>query len=354
MPWITPTLREVRSLIRDLIRASLPGADASIPNSVLRVMSDNQGALCHATLQYIDWLSKQLLPDTSEEEWLDRHGNIWLVNADDTTGRKLATLAEGLAQFDGDPGTTVPNSTRLTYGNFGYETTADGYLGVRGAEIPIRALDPGTQGNLEPGTQLNALVTGVAAVTVIELDGGTDTEGNEDLRGRVLRRIRQPPMGGAAYDYEAWALAVPGVTRAWCAPLEMGIGTVTIRIMMDELRADSGGFPLPSDLEAVRDYINSVRPVTVKDFWVESPIPYPVDLRITFLNQDIASTRGAIEQSLIEMFFVHAIPGREWWRSWTDEAIANAPGVDSYHLEAEDVLMPSGGYMPVLGDITYG
>src|SRR5215471_5431972 len=101
MPWSTPTLRQVRSLVRDGVRASLPGADASIPNSVLRVLSDSMGALCHLTLQYIDWLALQLLPDTAEREWLDRHGNIWLTNSDGTTGRKLATLATGSVTLTG-------------------------------------------------------------------------------------------------------------------------------------------------------------------------------------------------------------------------------------------------------------
>ena len=63
MPWSTPTLREVRGLVRDNIRAFLPGADATPQNSVLRVTSDVQGALCHLTLQYVDWLALQLLPD---------------------------------------------------------------------------------------------------------------------------------------------------------------------------------------------------------------------------------------------------------------------------------------------------
>src|SRR4249919_964758 len=101
MPWATPTLREVRSVVRDYVRGTLPGADASIANSVLRVLSDSQGALCHLNLQYLDWLARQLLPDTAEAEWLDRHGNIWLVNADGTTGRKLATLASGSVTFTG-------------------------------------------------------------------------------------------------------------------------------------------------------------------------------------------------------------------------------------------------------------
>src|ERR1700704_5891589 len=101
MPWTTPTLAEVRGMVRDAIRAKMPGADAMVPNSVLRILSDGQGGQCHTTLQYIDWLALQLLPDTAETEWLDRHGDIWLVNSDGTTGRKMATLAQGSAMFTG-------------------------------------------------------------------------------------------------------------------------------------------------------------------------------------------------------------------------------------------------------------
>ena len=52
MPWATPTLRSVREMVRDSVRANLPGADANVPNSLLRIMSDAMGALCHLTLQY--------------------------------------------------------------------------------------------------------------------------------------------------------------------------------------------------------------------------------------------------------------------------------------------------------------
>src|SRR5215471_13918715 len=126
MPWSTPTLKDVRSTVRDLIRGSLPGADANVPNSVLRVLSDNQGALCHLTLQYVDWLALQLIPDTAETEWLDRHGDIWLVNADGSTGRKLATPAAGTATFTGTFGSVLPANAQLTTNTgIGYETLAD-------------------------------------------------------------------------------------------------------------------------------------------------------------------------------------------------------------------------------------
>src|SRR5215471_7580334 len=114
MPWSTPTLRQVRTNVRDAVRAALPGSDANVPNSILRVMCDVMGALCHLTLQYIDWLSKQLLPDTAEHEWLDRHGRIWLVNADGSRGRKLATLATGIVTATGTQGAVVPMGATMT------------------------------------------------------------------------------------------------------------------------------------------------------------------------------------------------------------------------------------------------
>src|SRR5580765_8072725 len=136
MPWQTPTLREVRGLVRDNIRSSLPGADASVPNSVLRVLSDAQGGLCHLTLQYIDWLALQLLPDTAETEWLDRHGAIWLVNSDGSIGRKQATFAEGIVAFTGLAGAFVAQGTRLVGSQTEYETTAEITIGTGPTEAP--------------------------------------------------------------------------------------------------------------------------------------------------------------------------------------------------------------------------
>jgi uncharacterized phage protein gp47/JayE len=362
MPWATPTLRAVRSLVRDSVNASLPGADANVPNSVLRVICDAMGALCHLTLQYIDWLALQLLPDTAEHEWLDRHGQIWLVNADGSVGRKLATLSSGTVTMTGTAGTVVPQGTQMQYGQsgVGYETTAQIYLAAAGAPTPVatRALEPGTDGNLDPGTILNLTpaVPGVdSGAAVVTLTGGTDDETDDELRARVLKRIREPPMGGDANDYEQWALAVSGVTRAWCSPLEMGPGTVTLRFMCDDSRADNGGFPLQQDIDAVTAYLDTVRPVAVKDIFIVAPIPQPCDVHIAQLNPDTTAVRAAIEASLEEMFFENQAPGQTIYAAWKSFAIMNATGVISFDLKNnEDNVMPSKGHMGVLGDIYYG
>ena len=366
MPWATPTLAEVRGMVRDSIRAKMPGADAMVPNSVLRILSDSQGGQCHAVLQYVDWLALQLLPDTAETEWLDRHGDIWLVNADGSTGRKMATLAEGIVNIVGTVGgIIVPVGTRLgasvtTVAGAAlvqYETLEGAVTASDSAPVPVkvRALDPGSAGNLDPGDSLSINVNEVASVTADVMTGGTDTENDDDLRIRVLQRIRQPPQGGAAHDYVRWALAVPGCTRAWCAPLEMGIGTVTVRVLFDELRADNDGWPREEDLDAVTTYIDSVRPVAVKDFWVLAPVKQFIDVHIGNLNPDNTETRAAIELSLQDMMYAFAKPGQTIYAAWKAQAIMNTANVISFDLiDWDDDYMASPGHMGVLGDISYG
>jgi len=353
-------LRQVREMVRDDITASLYGA-AFIGNNVLRVMADAMAGLAHHTLRYIDWLALQLLPLTAETEWLDRHGDIWLVNADGTVGRKMATFAEGSATFSGVvEGIVIPVGTQLTGGGIGYETTEEGVTGASGAEveIPIRSLDPGAASNQEPGTTLSLPAPPLninSDAEVLSLTGGTDTEIDDDLRMRVLQRIRQPPQGGAAHDYVRWALAVPGCTRAWCAPNEMGIGTVTVRVLFDQLRADNDGWPRGEDLEAATTYIDSQRPVAVKDFWVLAPVKQFIDVHLTALIPDNPETRAAIEASLQTMMYELAAPGQTIFAAWKAQAIMNTPGVISFDLlDWRDDVMASPGHMGVLHDIVYG
>jgi uncharacterized phage protein gp47/JayE len=306
-------------------------------------------------------LSLQLLPDTAETEWLDRHGNIWLVNADGTKGRKLATVASGTANFVSAAGSIlVPSGTVLFYAgtSINYQTTADILTDAAGAPTPapIIGLNAGSAGNLLTGVTLamQGTLAGIQSVTVGTLSGGTDDETDDELRARVLQRIREPPMGGDQTDYEAWALAIPGVTRAWCAPLEMGIGTVTLRFMMDDLRADNDGFPLGQDVLMVQSQLDKVRPVAVKDFFVVAPIKQPIDVYINNLTTDSAATRAAIEASLRDMLFTNAAPGQTIFAAWKSYAIMNAAGVVSFDMNIfTDDIMPSPGHMAVLGSIIY-
>jgi uncharacterized phage protein gp47/JayE len=355
MPWETPSLRDVRRLSRDYVAAYLPGADASVGNSVMRVLLDDNGGLAHLNLRYLDWQALQLLPDTAETEFLDRHGQIWLG------GRKAATFAAGYATATGIVGTILPKSTRLQGGNgVPYETLAQITIGAGPTQINIRALTPGIGGNLDAGSKLGftTAIPGVdGTATVLSITGGVNQEDDDSLRDRVLFRIRRPPMGGSADDYVRWARSVPGVTRAWAAPLEMGVGTVTTRFMMDDLRADPDptidGFPLPQDVAQVQAYLDTVRPVAVKDIFVAAPIPFEIDFTITMLEDDSTATQAAINASVKQMLKERAVPGQQIWKSWITEAVSQAVGEDHHENDFVTTAMPSNGHLAVIGTITF-
>src|SRR5215831_18997108 len=156
MPWTTPTLYQVRTMIRDDITASLSGA-AVVGNTVLRVMADAQAGLARLILKYLDWLVLMLMPDTATDIWLDRHAQIWLpVNADGSIGRKNATQASGTVGFTGVPGVMIPEGSVLvsptgqTYETLEFKALPD--AGAQPLEVAVKSINPGADQNQPVGT----------------------------------------------------------------------------------------------------------------------------------------------------------------------------------------------------------
>jgi uncharacterized phage protein gp47/JayE len=356
MPWTTPNLKDVRRLTRDYVLSQL-GAKVMIPNSVLRIMSDAMAGLAHLTMLYLDWLSKQLLPDTAEQEWLDRHGIIWLVNADGSKGRKAATFASGTVEFAGTDGTIITIGAVLNGSNgCQYQTVTQANIGSGGAgSAEAAALTAGAAGNLADGesltmTEATTGITGI--VTRGGMTGGVEQETDEQLRERILQRIQNPAMGGAQSDYVTWAMQVPGVTRAWAAA-EQGPGTITVRFLMDDLYPDNHGLPQTTDVVRVSDHINAMRPVTVMDCYVLAPVLFFYDITIRNLTTDDATVRARIEGQIRDLELRRSKPGQTWYRSWVDEAISQAVGEETHELDYETTVMPAPGYMPCLGTVLY-
>ena len=357
MPWTTPTLKQTRQLTRDYVLSQL-GAVAMIPNSVLRIMSDAMAGLTHLTFLYLDWLAKQLLPDTAETEWLDRHGIIWLQNSDGSKGRKAATFAQGTIQFIGSNTIPIPvGSTLAGANNVVYQTVVEGLIGADGfGNAPAVALTAGAIGNMPDGASVSVTpaIPGVMTASFLgDMTGGVDTETDDQLRERILFRIQNPPMGGSQADYVRWATSVPGVTRAW-ANCEIGPGTITVRFLMDDMYPDNYGLPGEADILAVTNYIDKMRPVTVADTFVFAPILFFYDITITGLDKDDSTVRARIEQSIRDMEFKRSQPGQTMYRSWVDEAISQAVGEVSHELIFETQVMEGMAFMPTLGTVLYG
>ena len=361
MSWLLPSLRARRAQVRDAIAQHLPGADATQPNSVLRVLGDTQALLTHDNDQHLAWLARMQMPDTAEGPWLERWANIWLPQ-----GRKGATAARGQITITGAAGSAVPTDSLMTAAvvspsgqrqTIEYRITSGGTFVGTSLVLPVEAITLGALGNLDEGARIAFStppdgIDGQATVSAPGLAGGADIESDRDLRDRMLARIQAPPHGGAAHDYVAWALEVPGVTRAWAAQ-EVGIGTVTLRVMLDEVRRTNNGLPEPEDLALVYDYIEPLRPVTVAEWWCVQPIAQPLSFTVSALVGDRPEVRGAIRDEVASMLRVRARPGGMIYASWVREAISAATGEERHDVSLGNVTPLSAGHLIVPGVISF-
>lgn len=350
MPFNRPTLQQLIDRSVGDIEAGLPGTDAKLRRTNLNVLAKGVAAVSHGLHAYIAWLANQPLPDTAEAEYLDRHATLWLDQP-----RKPAAAAVGDVDFSGTNGVVIPAGTSLVRADAAeFVTTAEGTIAGGVAAVAVAAVVAGAAGNSFAGITLTlttpiAGITSTATVAADGLYGGTDTESDSALRARVLARIKEPPHGGAAFDYETWALEVPGVTRAWVYPLELGPGTVTVRFVRDD---DASIIPDAGEVDTVQAYIDALRPVTAQ-VTVVAPVAVPLDFTIA-LTPATASVKAAVEAELTDLIRREAEPGGTILRSHIREAISIATGETDHTLTvpAADVTHTT-GQMATMGTITW-
>lgn len=353
MPWPSITVRDRREQVRDDIDASLPGADSRIPNSPLRFLGDAQSSLTQDNDKHLEWVARQMMPDTAEGEFAERWGNIWLPD-----GRKAAIFAGGEITVTGNSGASIATDAELTAVAFdddgeqvllSFSVPSGVTLAGTSATVSVEALTSGALGNLEEGSQLAFVdvpdgIDGIAVVAAPGLAGGADIEPIEELRERYINRIQEPPHGGNKNDWEQWARDLPGVTRAWGAQ-EMGIGTYSVRFMMDDVRASNDGLPLSADTTWAKEQVDLVRPVTAADTYLLAPIKQLETVTITDLANDTPEIRANVETEVNAMLRARAKPGGIIYASWVREAISAATGEDHHDTAAGNLTPASSGHM---------
>lgn len=351
MSFTRPTLTELVARAQDDLDARLPGADSRLRHSVLGVLAAVHAGAMHGLYGYLDWLARQILPDTAEAEELERHAGIWGVT------RKVATQATGPVTVTGVDGSVIPAGTVLQRaGGLEYATQADVTIAAGTALVSVAAVSPGLGSVAAAGTSLTfaSPVSGVAAVALVSaggLTGGAEQEADDLLRDRLLARIRQAPQGGAAHDYISWTLDVAEVTRVWVFPQWMGAGTVGIIFMMDG-RIDP--VPLLADIEIVEAQLQGLAPVTAT-LHVLAPTPAPIDMEITGLMPDDAATRDAVATEIRDLLFREAAPGGTVLVSHLRAAISRAAGETDHVLVSPVANVTAGpGELSVLGTIDWG
>lgn len=324
MPFDTPSLPVlVNRTQSDLAGDALRRSDA-------QVLSRALSGTVYGLYGYLDWIAEQILPDTADEETLERIASLRLSQP-----RKAAQAAEGTVSFTAAAGRVVDVDTVMQSNDGRAYRVSESVPTVAGTNTAkLEAVDAGTLGNIESGTVLTLIqpVEGLASTfTVLApgLIGGIAQESVESLRARVVRSYRVIPRGGSADDYETWALEVPGVTRAWCRRNFLGPGTVGLFVMSDE---DANPIPDAAQLAEVKAYIEPLRPVTA-ELYVLAPVQVPVVYQIR-LTPDTSAARAAVAVQLQDLHSREAGLGDKLLISHIRESISSAVGETDHELVA--------------------
>lgn len=343
MSFDTPNLPEL------ITRASADiETSATLRRSDAVVLARVHSAAAYSLYKYLDWLYRQIFPDTADEENLLRHG------IGRGAPRKAATQARGTVSVSGTPGARIDAGTRLTLAGIVYEATVGASLDNGTAEMAIVAVAAGVIGNQPAGTELDFVspVLGVhskATVTAGGLTGGTDIEDIDVYRERVIERFRWVPHGGNANDYVVWAKEQAGVTRAWCKPNWVGPGTVGVFVVNDAANPITLQQPA---LDAIKAGMLDMRPVTA-ELHVLSPQLVKVQYTIS-VTPDTPRVRSAVETALQALHARESNLGATLLLTHIAEAISGAVGEYDHRLiQPAANVVPQANQLLVYGGVTW-
>lgn len=348
MPYPRPTLPDLIAQAEADIESRLPGTDAKVRRTNLNVLARIVAAGLHGLYGFVAWLARQVMPDTADADYLARWASIWL-----STPRVPAEFAGGTVIFTGTDGAYVPATTVLQRADgVRFETVTAGVVAGGQVSLQVVAVEAGQAGNTLAGARLSLVtpVAGLAGSGIVAagaLTAGADAETDDALRARLLARIRKPPQGGAAADYLAWALEVPGVTRAWVFSAQAG--EVDLFFVRD---ADLSPIPDAAEVADVQDWIDARRPVTAL-FTARAPVPDAVPFTI-HLVPDTPAVRAAVAAELADFFMREASPGATLPLSRIREAVSLAAGErDSVVSVPSADVVSAPGHMATLGAVTW-
>jgi len=296
--------------------------------------------------RYIKWAQAQAFPDTADSSHLEQYAALYgLVKTAATASASTSV------RLTGTPGTVVASGLEMVHvDGTEFETSSGGTI-APGGTLNVTAISTttGEIANKEAAETLSLTSppAGVdATVTIMSsFQGGEDAETDAQLLARVLIRLRTPPAGGKATDYEQWALEVSGVAEAFVYPLRRGLGTCDVV----PLTTATDRLPSAGLLTQVQTHVDAERPVTAYNTLVVAP-----DLVVTAVTATVWLEDGyewAIVELLVEAAilaeFASLAPGDTLYLSQIETVISNITGVKD-----RTVSFPVANVVPTVSSVT--
>ena len=301
---------------------------------------------------YADWVGRMAFPQTASGEHLDRHAEVRGLT------REGATRAVGnLEFFMSSPLTqdiiVAKGTVCLTAAGLRFETTEEGVIpaGQTSCTVPAQAAAPGNAYNVPPDTVIYMALppVGVSACrNPAAFSGGSDREGDEELRERVLSSYRRLPNGANAAFYEQEALSLPGVAAVKLFPRARGLGT------LDIIAASDSGMPSEAMLDEIRTHLNALRELCV-DLRVNAPTAVTVDICAEIEAGDTHTPEETLAnvEAALNRYFRGELLGKDVLLAELGRVIYDAGGVKNYRISAPAAdISIRGDELPVLGSVT--
>ncbi len=299
-----------------------------------------------------EWTARQCFPQTAAGEHLDMHATLRGM------ARREAGRAQGVLRFSVDRAATtdlsIPVGTVcMTVDQMRFETTEEGKIpaGSTWGEVCARAVEPGRNGNVGSGTVLSMAVAPVGVSRCgnpAPFGGGTDREGDEELRQRVLETFKRLPNGANAAFYEMGAMRFPEVAAAAVLPRRRGIGTVDVAV------ATAAGMPDAPLLEQIRDYYRERREIAV-DVAVMAPEAKQVRVAVGIApaeGQDFQAVKARVE-GVVAAWFGGGRLGKGVLRAELGQIIFGVEGVANYVITEPAADVPAvADQLPRLENLT--
>lgn len=343
-----PTLQQLVDRIQSDFRSRLSSVGALLRRSMVYIFARVLAGASHMLHGHLEWLSRQIFADQSDDDFLVRQSGLFGVTKDAASYAQLSITATGTN------GSVIPGSTTKLLSASGLEYIVDADATISGgtATITATAALAGSDSNLAPTAQLSfespvAGVDSTATVAAVVADGA-DTEDTEGLRTRFLAFLADPPHGGNDADYIEWAKEVAGVTRVWVYGKGLGPGTVLVYFARDN---DPSAIPDVGEVAQVQAKFDELAPshATVT---AAAPIDTPENLTI-HLSPDTTALRATLTTALTDFYKTWA-PGSTILLSSLRTTIGNVvrPGDYTMAVPSADTVLAT-GHLPRLGTITW-
>lgn len=281
-------------------------------------------------LSNIDWLKRQVFPQTAVGEYLDLHAQqrgLERKEAAKSTGTLTFSRTSPLLYDVSIPKGTVCSTSGTDPIRVVTTNKVILYAGEYSVSAPAEAEQGGPSGNLAIDS-VSIMVTpppGISSVTnSTPFTGGSNAETDDELRERLLYSYKNIPNGTNTAFYKNEVSKYSGVNSVSVVPKARGAGTVDIYVDTDSQDANTLITKIQNDL-------NSLREINV-DVLVQAPSAIQCSVYFN-LWVDPAYDFNAVKLACVATVtsYINSLGiGKKFYLSGVGNAIFNVPGVVNY------------------------